>query len=118
MPRAEFKLITFPRQNSFIREFEELPLYSEKAANGDVFFAGLVDGVVEISYASDGAWHISNITIKVDNGRRVRDGGVTKAVHIDADENPSLYWHLLDVLTDKYATTISEWVAFEMAEAA
>lgn len=118
MPRANFQLITFPRQCSLTREFEELPLYSEKAANGDIFFAGLVDGIVEISYSPDGAWHVSDIKIKADNGRRVKDGGVTKLVTIDADEQPSLFWHLLDVLTDKYAATIDEWVNFELAEAA
>ena len=118
MARAEFKLLTFPRQNTFTRQFEELPLYSERAANGDTFFAGLVDGVVEISYDHEGDWHVSDIQIKVENGRRVKDGGVAKFVTVDADENAALYWLLLDVLTDKYADTIAEWIAFEQMEAA
>jgi hypothetical protein len=110
------QIITLPRTISFRREFEELPLFSEKDANGDLFYAGLVDGSVEISFDSTGDWHVSDIKIRVDNLRRVKDGGVARVITVDADENPALYWLLLDVLTDKYADTIDEWVAFEAEE--
>jgi len=111
------KVLTFPRTNILVRQFEELPLYSEKAANGDIFFAGLVDGTVEISYSDPEDWWISCVMIKVENGRMGREA-VGKLVEINADENPSLYWHLLDVFSDKYADTIGEWIAWDMLEAA
>lgn len=110
------QIITLPRSISFTRQFEELPLYSEKAANGDLFYAGLVDGNVEISFDGSGDYWISDINLKVDNGRRVKDGGTTKLVNINGDENPSLFWHILDVFTDKYHEIILEWIYEEMAE--
>jgi hypothetical protein len=116
MARAE-NVLTFPRSSSLTRNFEELPLYSEKTANGDVFYAGLVDGTVEISYSGPSDWWISDIHIKVDNGRMGRQG-VAKLVNVNADENPSLYWLLLDILTDKYGETITEWVYLELQEEA
>jgi hypothetical protein len=109
------QIITLPLTIKFTRAFEELPLYSEKTKSGECFFAGLVDGSLEISFDASGDWHVSDIHIKVENYRR---GAANEArtVRIDADESPSLYWHLLDTLTDKYAATIAEWIAEEAAE--
>ncbi len=106
------QVITLPRTITFTREFEELPLYSERTRSGETFFAGLVDGSLEVSFDSTGDWHISDIHIKVENYRTGK-ANVAKTVRIDADENPSLYWHLLDTLADKYAATIEEWIAHE-----
>lgn len=111
------KVITFPRTNILVRQFEELPLYSEKAANGDIFFAGLVDGTVEVSYTDPEDWWVSSIAIKIDNGKRGREAAA-KVVEISAADNPQLYWHILDVFSDKYADTIGEWIAWDMLEAA
>jgi hypothetical protein len=115
MDRTTADLITFPRKLSFERSFEALPLLSEKAANSDVFCAGLVDGSMEISFTRAGDWLISDVHILVDNGRHVRDGGARKAVRINGDEHAALYWLLLDVLTDKFAVTIGQWVREEAA---
>ncbi len=109
------QVVTLPRTIKFTREFEELPIYSERTRSGETFFAGLVDGSVEVSFDHTGDWHISDIHIKVEN-YRMGDANVAKTVRIDGDENPSLYWHLLDTLTDKYAATIEEWMHQEAAE--
>lgn len=110
------QIITLPRTISFTRQFEEMALFSEKSANGDLFYAGLVDGSVEISFDSTGDYWITDIHLKVDNGRRVKDGGAAKVVRISADEQPSLYWHLLDTFTDKFHDTILEWCHAEAAD--
>jgi hypothetical protein len=109
------QIITLPLTIKFTRAFEELPLYSEKTKSGECFFAGLVDGALEVTFDASGDWHISDIHIQVENYRR---GAANEArtVRIDADENPSLYWHLLDTLTDKYAATILAWCHEEAAE--
>lgn len=112
------QIIIYPRHLAFVRQFEELALFSEKTAAGDLFYAGLLDGEIEVAYDASGDWHIADINIKVDNLRRVKEGGAAKLVNVNADDMPALYWLLLDRLTDVYADTISEWVAFEMAEAA
>ncbi len=109
------QVITLPRTITFTRQFEELPLYSERTKSGETFFAGLVDGSLEVSFDSTGDWHISDIRIRVQN-YRMGDAALAKTVRIDADENPSLYWHLLDTLTDKYADTIREWIVLEAEE--
>jgi len=106
------QVITLPRTITFTREFEELPLYSERTRSGECFFAGLVDGSIEVSFDASGDWSISDIHLKVQN-YKMGDAGRAKTVRIEADENPSLYWHLLDTLTDKYADTIQEWIAME-----
>jgi hypothetical protein len=106
------QVVSFPRTISFTRQFEELALYSEKTRSGDLFFAGLLDGSIEVTFDHTGAWDITDIHIKVDNGRWGMRAEV-KVVQVDADENPALYWLLLDVLTDKYASTIDEWVQIE-----
>ncbi len=109
------QVITLPRTITFTRQFEELPLYSERTKSGETFFAGLVDGSLEVSFDSTGDWTISDIHIKVDN-YRMGDAGVAKMVRVDADENSALYWLLLDILTDKYADTIREWIVMEAEE--
>ena len=106
------QIIPLPRTITFTREFEELPLYSERTRTGECFFAGLVDGSLEISFDSSGDWHISDIHLRAQN-YKMGDGACAKTVRIDADENPSLYWHLLDTIADKYADTIQEWIAME-----
>jgi hypothetical protein len=105
----------FPRKLSFERRFEALPLFAEKAANGDVFCAGLVDGTMEVSFDRTGDWYISTVHILVNNGRDVRDGGTRKAIRINGDDHTNLYWLILDVLTDKFAATITAWVREEAA---
>jgi hypothetical protein len=111
------QIVTFPRTSCLVRQFEELPLYSEKASNGDVFFAAPVDGTVEISYSDADDWWISAISIKIDNFRMGREAAA-KLVEINAEENPSFYWHVLDVFSDKYADTITEWIVYDLEEAA
>ncbi len=108
------QIITLPRTITFTRQFEELPLYSERSA-GVLFCAGLVDGSMEVSFDSTGDWWISDIHINVEN-YYPGNANLAKTVRIDADGNPSLYWHLLDTLTDKYAATIEEWIAHEAEE--
>ena len=112
------QIYVLPRTMTLTRQFEELALFTEKAPNGDIFFAGLIDGRLEVSYDLTGDWYISDIEISIENGRRCKDGGTSKMVNVNADENPSLYWLLLDRLTDVYASTISEWVSDELAWAA
>lgn len=111
------RVITFPRTNILQRQFEDLPLYSERAANGEVFAAGFVDGTVDISYSDPEDWWISRIRIKVDNGR-MGSAVEGKVVDLSADDNPSLYWHILDVFENKFAHTIGEEIAWHMLEAA
>ncbi len=106
---------TFPRTISFTRQFEELPLFVEKTEAGDVFCAGLVDGNLEISFDQDGEWTITDIHINV-HDYKTGYANRAKTVRVDADENAALYWLLLDVLTDKYADTIREWIALEAEE--
>jgi hypothetical protein len=115
MSRTEAEVITFPRALAFEREFQALPLFAETAANGDVFCASLVDGAMQISFTRAGDWYISDVHIFVNNGRHVRDGGARKAVRINGDDHTSLYWLILDVLTDKFAATITAWVREEAA---
>lgn len=107
------QVVTLPRTISFARQFEELPLYSEKTASGELLCAGLVDGSLEVSFDSSGDWHISDIHLKVENYRS-GEANVVRIVRIDGDKCPSLYWHILDVLTDKYAGTIQEWIREEL----
>lgn len=111
------QIITLPRTMSLTRQFEELSLCTEKTASGDLFCAGLLDGTVEISFDSSGDWWVSDIHIEVENYKR-GPANRSKTVRIDADNQPALYWLLLDVLTDTYASSIAEWIAFEMSEAA
>jgi hypothetical protein len=102
----------------FTREFEELPLFSQRAPNGDLFYAGLIDGSIEISFNRSGDWWISDLHISLDNARRAQDGIHRKMICLNADECPGFYWSVLDIFTDKYADTIEEWIALELAEAA
>jgi hypothetical protein len=111
------QIVTFPRTSSFVRQFEELALFTEKTAAGDLFYAGLLDGEIEVAYDRDGDWHIANIDIKIENGR-IGENACAKFVNVNPDDAPALYWLLLDRLTDVYAATIAEWVAWELAEAA
>jgi hypothetical protein len=115
MGRTDAELITFPRKLSFERRFEALPLFAEKAANGDVFCAGLVDGTMEISLDRAGDWYISDVHILVDDGRPGPNSAARKAVQINGAEHMALFWLILDVLTNKFATTISQWVREEAA---
>jgi hypothetical protein len=109
------QILAFPKTLFFAREFEELPLFSERALNGDLFFAGLIDGTIEISFNLSGNWWISDLHISVENARRGQDGIERKIIHLNADECPAFYWAALDVFTDKYAATIEEWMHEEAA---
>jgi hypothetical protein len=104
------QVVSLPRTRTLRRQFEELALFTEKTPNGDLFFAGLLDGEVEVSFDHTGQWHISDISIIVSDGRSVRNGGKLKRVNVNADAAPALYWLLLDRLTDVYAATIQDWV--------
>jgi hypothetical protein len=112
------QVVSLPRTHTLVRQFEELALFTEQAPNGDLFFAGLLDGEIEVSFDATGDWHVSNISIIVENGRSARNGGAAKSVNVNADDNAALYWLLLDRLNDVYAATIQQWIAFELAEAA
>lgn len=112
------KVLTFPRNYSFERKFEELPLFSEKEPKGEWFFTALIDGTMEVSFDSTGEWWISSIRIEVENFKRTKDGGRSKLIELNGDDHPGFFWLILDVLADKYANTIADWVAFELAEAA
>lgn len=116
MARAE-NVLTFPQTMSLTRDFEELPLYSQKSAIGDVLCAGLIDGTVEISFDLSGEWWVSDLAIKIDNFR-MGSAAQGKTVPLCPEENPGLYNLILDVFSDKYADTIAEWVYDAMQEAA
>ena len=109
------QVVTFPRTISFTRTFEELPLFAEKTKAGEVFFAGLLDGTLEVSFEPSGEWTITDIHIKVENGRYGKQAEA-KIVPVNGDDNPALYWLMLDVLTDKLGATIDEWVYWEAQE--
>jgi hypothetical protein len=111
------QIVPFPRTLAFTRAFEELPLFTQRALNGDVFYAGLINGSIEISFTPGGDWWISDLHIAVDNARRGDDAASGKLVHLDPDESTSLYWLALDVFTDIYTATIEEWVRQATAEA-
>jgi hypothetical protein len=111
------QIVAFPRTLACTRAFEELPLFTQRALNGDVFYAGLINGSIEISFTAGGDWWISDLHIAVDNARRGDDAASGKLVHLDPDESPSLYWLALDVLTDRFATTIQAWIDEAVAEA-
>jgi hypothetical protein len=108
------QIVSFPRTLVFTRAFEQLPLFIERAGNGDLFCAGMVDGSIEISVAPSGDWWISDIHILVKNACRA--GTTSKTVRLDPDEHEGLYWLVLDVFTDKYSATIEEWVREAAAE--
>jgi hypothetical protein len=110
------QIVTFPRTLVFTQAFEKMPLFTERTRNGDLFCAGLVDGVIEVSITPGGDWWISDLHIAVENARR-RDGAPGKLVRLDPDEAPNLYWLALDVLTDKFANTIQAWIDEASAEA-
>jgi hypothetical protein len=42
----------------FTRAFQELPLFTQRGPNGDLFYAGMIDGSIEISVTpgGPGAW--------------------------------------------------------------
>jgi hypothetical protein len=109
------QILVFPQTHVFTREFEELPLFSQRAPNGDLFYAGLIDGSIEISFNLSGHWWISDLHIAVGNARRGQDGIRRRIIHLNPDESPALYWLALDVFTDKYADTIDEWMHEEAA---
>jgi hypothetical protein len=111
------QVVSFPRTLVFTRAFEQLPLFTERAGNGDLFCAGLIDGVIEVSVAPGGDWWISDLHIAVENARRSDSGSPGRLVRLNADESPTLYWLALDVLTDKFATTISAWIDEAITEA-
>jgi hypothetical protein len=110
------QIVTFPRTLVFTQAFEKMPLFTERTRNGDLFCAGLVDGV-EVSVSPGGDWWISDLHIAVENARRTDDGALGKLVRLDPDESPNLYWLALDVLTDKFANTIQAWIDEASAEA-
>jgi hypothetical protein len=113
--RTMAQIVAFPRTLAFTRAFEELPLFTDQATNGDVWFAGLIDGEIEISANPANDWWISGIHIVVENACRAETG--TKTIRLDPDEHGSLYWLVLDTFTNKYSATIEEWVREAAAEA-
>jgi hypothetical protein len=109
------QIVAFPRTLVLTRAFEELPLFTERAPNGDLFYAGPINGSIEISFTPAGEWWISDLRIAVANACRGDAPG--KLIQLDPEESPSLYWLALDVFTDKYSATIKEWVRVAVAEA-
>jgi hypothetical protein len=110
------QIVAFPRTLAFTRAFEELPLFTQRAPNGDLFFAGLIDGSIEVSVSPFGDWWISDLHIVVKNACRTEVGGA-KTIRLDPDEHEGLYLLVLDMLTDKYPATIEEWVREAAAQA-
>lgn len=110
------QIVAFPRTVTFTRAFEQLPLFTQRAANRDLWFAGLIDGSVEISADPSRNWWVSDLHICVKNACRAEVAA--KTIRLDPDEHESLYWLVLDVFTEKFAATIEEWVREEMREAA
>jgi hypothetical protein len=109
------QIVAFPRTLALTRAFEELPLFTQRAPNGDLFYAGLIDGSIQISFDPSGNWWISDLHIVVKNACRTE--AVAKTIRLDPDEHESLYWLVLDTFTDKYSATIEEWVREASAEA-
>jgi hypothetical protein len=109
------QIVAFPRTIAFTRAFEQLPLFTAPARNRDLFFAGLIDGSVEISVDPLGNWWISDLHICVKNA--LRDEAGVNTVRLDPDEHESLYWLVLDVFTDKFSNTVEEWVREATADA-
>jgi hypothetical protein len=81
------KIVTFPRTLVFTQPFEKMPLFTERTRNGDLFCAGLVDGVIEVSVTPGGDWWISDLHIAVENARRTDDGATGELVRLDPDES-------------------------------
>jgi hypothetical protein len=108
------QIVAFPRTLVLTRAFQELPLFTQRAPNGDLFYAGLINGSIEISFTPAGEWWISDLRIAVANAGRGDAPG--KLIQLDPEESPSLYWLALDVFTDKYAATIEAWVREAVAE--
>jgi hypothetical protein len=69
------QVVPFPRTIAFTRAFEQLPLFTAPARNRDLFYAGLIDGSVEISVDPSGNWWISDLCISVKNARRTEAAG-------------------------------------------
>jgi hypothetical protein len=112
MDRAyDFKLLPFPRQFNFDLILDEMPLYRIGCFRG-----GCISGVAEITYDRTG-WHVSDLHIAVDNGR-IGANAESKSVHLDGQSEPLLYEHMLDRITEDYATNIEETISMELAEAA
>jgi hypothetical protein len=102
------QIVAFPRPLAFTRAFEELPLFTQRAANGDLFYAGLIDGSIQISVGPSGDWWVSDLQIVVKDACRIEASA--KTIRLDPDEHESLYWLVLDVFTDKFATTLKAWI--------
>jgi hypothetical protein len=109
------QIVAFPRTLVLTRAFEELPLFTERAPNGDLFYAGLINGSIEISFTPAGKWWVSDLRIAVASAGQEDAPG--RLIQLNPEESPSLYWLALDVFTDKYAATIKEWVREAAAEA-
>jgi hypothetical protein len=109
------QIVAFPRMIAFTRAFEELPLFTQRAPNGDLFYAALINGSIEISVAPNGAWWISELHIVTKDAWGIE--AKPKTVRLDPDEHETLYWLILDTFTDKYTATIEEWVREATVEA-
>lgn len=113
MPRADFKLINFPRQFTFDLILDEMPLYRCAGFRG-----GCISGRAEVTYDTYSAdWWISDISIATDNGR-CGQHSESRSVSINGEDEPNLYALLLDRISADYEDNIRETIALEMAEAA
>jgi hypothetical protein len=109
------QIVAFPRTLAFTRAFEELPLFTQRAPNGDLFYAGPIDGSIEVSVSPSGDWWISDLHIVVKDACRTESR--TKTIRLDPDQHEYLYSLVLDTFTDKYPATIEEWVREASAQA-
>jgi hypothetical protein len=109
------QIVAFPRPLAFTRAFEELPLFTDRAIDGDLWFTGLINGSIQISFDPSGNWWISDLHIVAKDACRTESR--TKTIRLDPDEHECLYWLVLDTFTDKYTATIEEWVREASAEA-
>jgi hypothetical protein len=61
-----------------------------RSVTPDLFYAGLINGSIEISFTPAGDW--SDLQIAVANAGRGDDAAPGKLIQLDPDESPSLYW--------------------------
>lgn len=107
------KATSTPISFSLTRKFEELPLFTTAHA-GVQFFTGLLDGEFTVQFDQAGEWIISDVALKVDNGK-LGSQAECKIVTLDGDKNEQLYLVILDALTDRYAGSIPYWISEELA---
>ena len=107
------RIVTFPRTLVFEIVLDEMPIYRSAG-----WRSGMISGRFEVTYCRhERDWHISDIVIEADNAR-CGSQAQSRWVSLNGDNEPDLYTHLLDRITEDYADDIEEKIALELAEAA